>query len=483
MPVDVLAIAAHPDDVELTCGGTLAQAQEARAIASASWTSRAARWARGARRRSARREAKRAAEILGAEFREALDLGDGGLRRGREEELAVIDVIRREKPRIVFTPYPDDRHPDHRRAGQLVTDACYYAGTRKIETKHPAHRPQQTIYFSTFVSHEAAVPGGRHRRHRRAPRRDAGLREPVPQGGLDGAADHARAEVVSRDDRGARPRVRRDDQRRVRRGLPGLAAAPDRRPRRRPSKETSPASSQVDCSSPMKIGITCYPTFGGSGVVATELGIALAARGDEVHFISYALPSRLDLPRERVHFHEVVAPSYPLFVSPPYTLALATKMAEVARHAHLDLLHVHYALPHAVSAILAREMGNGNGVRLKVVTTLHGTDVTIVGQDRSYLPITRWSIDQSDAVTAVSQIPQGRHGPGVRREARDRGRAELRGHAPLPPGRRRRPSRRRSPGRARPCSCTCPISGRSSGSATCSGSSSESSAGCRRACS
>ena len=108
----------------------------------------------------------------------------------------------------------------------------------------------------------------------------------------------------------------------------------------------------------MKIGITCYPTFGGSGVVATELGIALASRGDEVHFISYALPSRLDLPRERVHFHEVVAPTYPLFVSPPYTLALATKMAEVAAHARLDLLHVHYALPHAISAILAREMAD-----------------------------------------------------------------------------------------------------------------------------
>ncbi|HEX4440713.1 MAG TPA: N-acetyl-alpha-D-glucosaminyl L-malate synthase BshA [Thermoanaerobaculia bacterium] len=153
----------------------------------------------------------------------------------------------------------------------------------------------------------------------------------------------------------------------------------------------------------MKIGITCYPTYGGSGVVATELGIALAERGDEVHFISYALPSRLDLPRERVHFHEVVAPSYPLFVSPPYTLALATKMAEVAARAKLDLLHVHYALPHAISAILAREMGNGNGVPLKIVTTLHGTDITIVGQDRSYLPITRYGIDQSDAVTAVSR--------------------------------------------------------------------------------
>jgi L-malate glycosyltransferase len=153
----------------------------------------------------------------------------------------------------------------------------------------------------------------------------------------------------------------------------------------------------------MKIGITCYPTFGGSGVVATELGTALAERGDEVHFISYALPSRLALPRARVSFHEVVAPTYPLFVSPPYTLALATKMAEVAVHAKLDLLHVHYALPHAISAILARDMIRSNGFRLRVLTTLHGTDITIVGQDRSYLPITRYGIEMSDSVTAVSR--------------------------------------------------------------------------------
>ena len=153
----------------------------------------------------------------------------------------------------------------------------------------------------------------------------------------------------------------------------------------------------------MKIGITCYPTYGGSGVVATELGLALAERGDEVHFISYALPSRLALPRPGVDFHEVIAPTYPLFVSPPYTLALATKMAEVAKNARLDLLHVHYALPHAISAILARGMSNDSGAALKVVTTLHGTDITIVGQDRSYLPITRYGIEKSDAVTAVSQ--------------------------------------------------------------------------------
>jgi N-acetyl-alpha-D-glucosaminyl L-malate synthase BshA len=153
----------------------------------------------------------------------------------------------------------------------------------------------------------------------------------------------------------------------------------------------------------VRIGITCYPTFGGSGVVATELGLALAERGDEVHFISYALPSRLELPRPNIAFHEVVAPTYPLFVSPPYTLALATKMAEVAASARLDLLHVHYALPHAISAILARDMSSDNGTKLKVVTTLHGTDITIVGQDRSYLPITRFGIEKSDAVTAVSR--------------------------------------------------------------------------------
>ena len=152
MPVDILAIAAHPDDVELTCGGTLHKLKKRGYRFGIVDLTRGEMGTRGSAEIRAR-EALRAAEILGAEFREALDLGDGGLRRGREEELQVIDVIRREKPRIIFTPYPDDRHPDHRRAGQIVTDASYYAGTRKIETQYPAHRPQQTIYFSTFLSH------------------------------------------------------------------------------------------------------------------------------------------------------------------------------------------------------------------------------------------------------------------------------------------------------------------------------------------
>lgn len=150
----------------------------------------------------------------------------------------------------------------------------------------------------------------------------------------------------------------------------------------------------------MKIGITCYPTYGGSGVVATELGLELAARGYDVHFISYAPPIRLNSTSDRIQFHEVEVSSYPLFDHPPYALALAVKMVEVAESVGLDLLHVHYAIPHSVSALLARSMAAPR--RLPFITTLHGTDITLVGNNRSYLPITRFSIEQSDGVTAIS---------------------------------------------------------------------------------
>jgi len=156
----------------------------------------------------------------------------------------------------------------------------------------------------------------------------------------------------------------------------------------------------------MKIGITCYPTYGGSGVVASELGMELAARNHEVHFISYSMPIRLNGANDRIHFHEVEVTSYPLFDHPPYALALATKMAEVAEEASLDLLHVHYAIPHSVSALLARMMAAPR--RLPFITTLHGTDITLVGNDRSYLPITRFSIEQSDGVTTISRYLRDR---------------------------------------------------------------------------
>ena len=151
----------------------------------------------------------------------------------------------------------------------------------------------------------------------------------------------------------------------------------------------------------MNIGITVYPTYGGSGIVGSELGKELAARGHTVHFISSSLPTRLTELSERVRFHEVEMMSYPLFEHQPYTLALATKMATVAETENLDLLHVHYAIPHSISGILARESLKPKRY-LPVITTLHGTDITLVGADRSYLPITRYGIVQSDGVTAIS---------------------------------------------------------------------------------
>src|SRR5437773_2334566 len=151
----------------------------------------------------------------------------------------------------------------------------------------------------------------------------------------------------------------------------------------------------------MNIGITVYPTYGGSVIVGSELGKELAERGHTVHFISSSLPTRLTELNERVRFHEVEMMSYPLFEHQPYDLALATKMAMVAETENLDLLHVHYAIPHSISAILARESLMPHR-RLPVITTLHGTDITLVGADRSYLPITRYALEQSDGVTAIS---------------------------------------------------------------------------------
>jgi len=153
----------------------------------------------------------------------------------------------------------------------------------------------------------------------------------------------------------------------------------------------------------VKIGITCYPTYGGSGAVATELGIALAQRGHEVHFITYQQPFRLPAFLPNVFFHEVDVGRYPLFEYPPYDLALAVRMHEVVRSHGLDLLHCHYALPHATSAWIAREMLRENGHDVTVITTLHGTDITIVGQDPSFHPIIKFSIEKSDRITAVSK--------------------------------------------------------------------------------
>lgn len=153
----------------------------------------------------------------------------------------------------------------------------------------------------------------------------------------------------------------------------------------------------------MKIGIVCYPTFGGSGVIATELGKALADSGHQVHFITYRQPARLDFFSENLFYHEVSVSNYPLFDYPPYELALASKLVDVVRFEKLDLLHVHYAIPHASAAYMAKQILATFGIHIPVVTTLHGTDITLVGKDPTYKPVVTFSINQSDGVTAVSE--------------------------------------------------------------------------------
>jgi N-acetyl-alpha-D-glucosaminyl L-malate synthase BshA len=153
----------------------------------------------------------------------------------------------------------------------------------------------------------------------------------------------------------------------------------------------------------MKIGIVCYPTFGGSGVVATELGKALADMGNPVHFITYSQPHRLDFFHENIFYHEVTVKSYPLFEFAPYEVILASKIVDVAKHEKLDLLHVHYAIPHASAAFMAREILKTQGIYLPIITTLHGTDITLVGRDPSFAPVVAFCINQSDGVTAVSE--------------------------------------------------------------------------------
>jgi len=153
----------------------------------------------------------------------------------------------------------------------------------------------------------------------------------------------------------------------------------------------------------LKIGIVCYPTYGGSGVVATELGIALAEKGHEVHFISYDQPFRLDIFSEKIYYHEVSVPDYPLFEYAPYELNLTSKLVDVALHEKLNILHVHYAIPHASAAVNAKQILATHGIDIPIVTTLHGTDITLLGKDKSFKPVIEYAINMSDTVTAVSE--------------------------------------------------------------------------------
>lgn len=156
----------------------------------------------------------------------------------------------------------------------------------------------------------------------------------------------------------------------------------------------------------MKIGMVCYPTYGGTGVVDTELGKGLAKRGHEIHFMSYKMPMRLNYFCDRIFFHEVEVPLYPLFEYPPYMLSLASKMVEVIEYQNIEILHVHYCIPHSISGYIAKQITDKKSVKL--ITTLHGTDITLVGNDPSFLPVTKFGIEVSDGVTAVSNYLRNR---------------------------------------------------------------------------
>ena len=159
----------------------------------------------------------------------------------------------------------------------------------------------------------------------------------------------------------------------------------------------------METTKKIRVGIVCYPTYGGSGVVATELGISLAKKGHEIHFISYRQPFRLDNYSTNIFFHEVTIPDYPLFDYAPYELNLTSKLVDVVMHENLDLLHVHYAIPHASAAVSAKNILSTYGINIPIITTLHGTDITLLGKDESFKPVIEYSINQSDAITAVSK--------------------------------------------------------------------------------
>ncbi len=333
----------------------------------------------------------------------------------------MVAVIRRLRPYMVLYPWAHERHPDHEAAGALVGKAVFFAGVRKFPggpaAPLPVHHVKEALQYpmrhemtGSFIVDISAVAD---RKAAAIAAYTSQLRPPTPTligSALTVSAFEARDRYVGSMigvDAGE-AYLRRGPHRpcRPHPALPRpavprgavLRAARRMTQRRYDSKTATPTVTSTGRA--LRVGIVCYPTFGGSGVVATEIGLALAARGCRVHVLSYEVPSRLDHFVENVLFHEVATPSYPLLEHSPYTLALASKIVEVTRYEGLDVLHVHYAVPHATSAYLARQILGPDAPR--IVTTLHGTDITLVGSDPSFLPITRFSILASDGVTTPS---------------------------------------------------------------------------------
>ena len=473
MSIDLLVFGPHPDDIEIGLGGTIARHTAAghcrRAVRS------------DARRASSngtpderQAEAAEAARVLGAAWRENLGWPDGGIEPTPAMIRSAVDLIRRHRPRTIAMPYWDDRHPDHVAASHVLRTAAFRSGLRRYDTDDEPWRPEWVCYY--FINDSAAPSfvvdvSAHYERKRKALACYRSQFAPPGEGAVATrlTASTFRQLIESRDAQfGA---------------LAGVAFAEGivvREPVQR-------AGLLKQCA--MNIGIVCYASVGGSGVVATELAHALALRGHKVHLISSEPPFRWRHGVPGLSFEPVERPPYPLFREPQYLLALANTIARVAEERRLDIVHAHYAVPHATAAYLADQMLDASCGRRpavpvpRTVTTLHGTDITLVGSDPSYARVVAFSIEQSHGVTAVSESLKARHDQLARHPPRDPRHPELPRLRGVPPPRRSGAARTRSARRqsATRSSCTCRTSGRSSASTRRSTSSGGSASRCARA--
>ena len=415
MPLDLLVFGPHPDDIEIGMGGTVAlHARRGDRVGLVDLT----RGELGSNGTPDERvaEAAEASAVLGAALRLNLALPDGCLSVDDEAQVdAVVRCVRAHRPRAIAIPHWEDRHPDHGNASRLLRQAIFRAGLRRVAGGDEPWRPEWVCHY--FIN-DAAPPSF-------VVDVSDGLRDQAAGAGLPSHAIHAGRRRGDRDpphvaavlavDREPRRPVRgarrRPLRRRLRRARAGGPAAPvqdlagaDRRVGAAACVSGAAPRHRRRAGQGMRIGIVCYASVGGSGVVATELATSLARRGHEVHVLSSEIPFRLRDARGPVVVHAIDTPAYPLFREPQYVLSLSTKIVNVARAHALDIIHAHYAVPHAAGAYLARQILASHGAAVpKVVTTLHGTDITLVGADPSYRETVAFCIEQSDGVTAVSE--------------------------------------------------------------------------------
>ena len=395
-PVDLLAFGPHPDDLEIGMGATIAH-HVARGLRVGLCDLTRGEMGSNGTPGEREREAEAAREVLGADWRVNLGLPDRHLRDVAEQVRPIVELIRACRPSVIALPHWGDRHPDHTAACTLVTSAAFSSGLRRYEAAGDAWKADWLVHYFINTPGEPSFVvdvSEFYEVKQRALACHVSQFAPRGESGDGDAIDVAAVCATGRKPRRAVGRAgRRALGRRVRRARAHHPA---------PSPQAPPRAARP---SRVRIGIVCYASTGGSGIVATELAIALADRGHDLHVLSTEPPFRFPADRPNLRFHEVATPAYPLFREPQYALSLATAIVQVSRQYHLDVVHAHYAVPHAAAAYLARQIMIAHPTdRVPcVMTTLHGTDITLVGSDPSYTETVAFCIDQSDGVTAVSE--------------------------------------------------------------------------------